>query len=124
MTTRGEWEEKLSSMWTSQLGFDNEYARAKLNIRLPGFRGQGGVSNPSSTSETREADINAKINLVGLYWRNELTMDEERLVLRPSLRFDHFSATRENFVAPRFSTSYKTRPDRTLSFSIEFIISL
>ncbi|MBC7741546.1 MAG: TonB-dependent receptor [Bdellovibrionaceae bacterium] len=106
LTTRGEWEYQATPAWQSQLGFDNQYAHTNVNLRLPIARSSGGVGNPISTAEKREAIINQKTTNLGFYWRNQIALDERWDVL-PSLRVDRFSVTKETFLLPRLAFRYK-----------------
>jgi hypothetical protein len=106
LTVRGEFEKKFSDRWLTQIGFDNNYAKSQVNLKLPLTTSDGGVRNPISTGAKREANIDGKINNIGLYFRNDLALNE-KLSLQPGLRFDRFSQTKESFLLPRFAAKYK-----------------
>ncbi len=106
LTTRAEFEKKLTKEWLTQLGWDNEYSHAKVNLKIPVNRSEGGVNNPISTGEKRAAEVEAHVNDIGLYSRNEYALTDQ-LTLLPGLRYDYFSQTKESFLLPRFAAQYK-----------------
>ncbi len=105
LSAKGEWEKKWRENWTTQLGFDNTYDKAKVTLRLPSPSGEGGITNPISSSEIKENDIAKGLNNVGLYWRNEITTGE--LTSIPSIRADSFNLTKEKLLSPRLGFRYK-----------------
>lgn len=105
-SVRGEWDQKFSSVWNSQFGFDNQYLQTKVDFKLPVFNGSGGVSNPISTAPVKDASVSAKLSDIGLYWRNEVQPSDSKWVYLPSLRLDQFGLTREKFVSPRMAVKY------------------
>lgn len=106
LTVRGEYEKRISPDWLTQIGWDNQYANTQVDLKLPINRSEGGISNPISTGEKREAHIQAQLRNIGFYFRNDYTINE-KLSLQPGLRFDRFSQTKENFLLPRFAAKYK-----------------
>lgn len=106
LTARGEYEQRLSPQWLSQVGFDNSYSWAKVKLRLPTPSGEGGVSNPFSSSEIKNLDTKANDPNVGLYWRNEIKPSESAWTYIPSLRFDRFKTSKENLLSPRLTIRY------------------
>lgn len=108
LTTRGEWKEEVNSLWTSYLGFDNEYNRATVNLRLPVIDNAGGVSSPFSSGAIREVNVTGKNSLTALYWNNDyLIKADQRWLLQPGLRWDRFQITSENFLMPRMALQFK-----------------
>jgi hypothetical protein len=105
-SVRGEWDQKMSSEWNSQLGFDNQYLQTKVDFRLPAVSGSGGVSNPISSAPVRDASVSAKLSDIGLYWRNEIQLSESKWNFMPSIRADQFGLTRERFLSPRLAGKY------------------
>lgn len=105
LTTRGEWEKKWTSAWTTQTGFDNEYSQTRYSTRLPSPSGEGGVSDPFSSSEIRETEVKGKTNDIGLYFRNEYVVGNWTAL--PSVRADAFSQTKEKLLSPRLGFRYK-----------------
>lgn len=106
LTTRAEWEYQVNSQWKSQLGLDDELQKADVDVRVPIRREEGGISNPISTSEKREAHIQGEFHNTGLYWKNKYAVLSNWDVM-PGLRFDRFSQTEETFLLPRLSTQYR-----------------
>ncbi len=105
LSTKGEWEKKWRENWTTQLGFDNTYDKAKVTLRLPSASGEGGITNPISSSEIKENDIAKNLSNIGLYWRNEITTGD--LTSIPSIRADSFNLTKEKLFSPRLGFRYK-----------------
>ena len=105
ITTRGEWENQTTDKLNLQTGWDNYYSTADVDFKIPIQRGAGGISNPVSSGSDRIASIQkSKVNNLGLYSRLEYKIDQLKLI--PSLRFDRFSQTKENFLLPRFAAQY------------------
>lgn len=113
-SVRGEWEQKLSPNWMSQWGFDNQYSQTKVDLKLPVFSSSGGVSNPISSSQVRDASISARNSNIGLFWRNEWTPENSFTTVIPSLRLDQFGYTKEKLVSPRLALKYQWSPSLLL----------
>ncbi len=107
LSVRGEWDQKMNSLWTTQLGFDNVYTQSNVDLRLPYFNNEGGVSNPFSSSVLRDVNVSNKQANIGMYWRNEITPEQSAWTYLPSLRGDYFSTTKEKFLSPRLGARYK-----------------
>ncbi len=105
-STRSRWEHVLNDKMQFNLGWDNLYSVADVKIRIPVRSSSGGVGNPISSGEIREADVNAKNNNVGLFTEMEYKPTPELKVI-PGLRADYFSLTKESFVLPRLAAQYK-----------------
>jgi outer membrane receptor protein involved in Fe transport len=106
ISVRGEYEKKLNDSWLSQLGVDYQRADAKVDLKVPLTRGDGGVRDPVSGGQQVQAQIKDISHEVGLYSRNDYVINE-KLSLQPGLRYDYFSATKESFALPRFAAKYK-----------------
>jgi hypothetical protein len=110
LTTRGEFDWKAAPAWTTQLGFDHLYTVSNVAFNLPLTLTEGGVSNPFSAGESRQATLeNVRLRQLGLYWRNELRPgggDGAWSVL-PGIRTEWISATREFIVLPRLATKFQ-----------------
>lgn len=118
ITTRGEWENQFSDQILQQLGWDNYYSTANVDLKIPIRRGTGGIDNPVSAGDDQIAKIrNSKINNLGLYYINQYKINT-RLKLIPNLRIDRFSQTKETFILPRFSTQYNLDDFRFYKFAI------
>lgn len=115
LTARGEYENKVSDTWLYQVGFDNSYSTAKVNLKLPTPTGEGGVNNPISTSEVKSLSTTGKINLLGLYFRNELNYFSTTFI--PSIRYDRYNSTKEDLISPRFAIRKYYDPSLLLKFS-------
>lgn len=107
LTLRGELEKKLTESWLAQIGVDHQTSDAKVELKIPLTRGDGGVQDPISAGEEREAQIKLVSHDFGLYSRNDYRVND-RLSLQPGLRYDHFSITKESFLLPRLAAKYKT----------------
>jgi hypothetical protein len=105
MTVRGEWQKTFSENLTSQFGFDNQYSRGAVEVRLPSFQNAGGVNDPFSSGELQEVTSDYRIANLGLYNRNEIKRGQTTYV--PSLRFERYTLTEENFVLPRFAVNHQ-----------------
>jgi outer membrane receptor protein involved in Fe transport len=107
LTARGEFEKKMfSDKWLMQLGLDNQYSNTQVDLKLPINRSEGGISNPISTGEKRQARIQSKTNNIGLYFRNDVALTEQ-FSLMPGVRYDRFGRTKETFLLPRLAAKYK-----------------
>lgn len=107
LSHRAEYEQKMNSLWTSQWGADLNLIWFDLGVKIPSTFSSGGVSNPISSGELREAQLEGRNQNLGVYWKNELkTSDESKWTYLPGLRLDHYSVTKENLFQPRFSSKY------------------
>lgn len=112
VSLRGEFEHKFSDNWISQLGIDTTWSDIKVDLRLPSPSGAGGVNNPLSSSEVRSLDTRTQELNTGLYWRNEWRGTDNWTYI-PAIRYDNFSSTKENLVAPRLTV--RKQIDESLS---------
>lgn len=115
LTARGELEKRFSEQWTAQWGFDNRYTWANVNILVPDTYSEGGIFNPFSTGELKQASIHQTYKNVGIFWRNEVKPEGTRLTLIPSLRGEHFSSTGETLALPRLASRYALTESLTLT---------
>lgn len=106
LTLRGEFEKKLTESWLAQVGVDHQTSDSQVDLRIPVLREDGGVRDPISSGEQREAQVHVVTHEVGLYSRNDYAINSQ-FSLQPGLRFDSFSATKENFLLPRLAAKYK-----------------
>jgi hypothetical protein len=106
ISVRGEYEKKLTEAWLSQLGIDYQRTDAKVELKVPLTRGDGGVQNPISGGQEVQAQIKDISQEIGLYSRNDYALSSQ-LSVQPGLRFDYFSSTKESFALPRFAAKYK-----------------
>ena len=110
LTTRGELDWKVLPEWNTQIGFDHLYTVSDVDFRLPYTLSEGGVSNPFSAGEARQASVqDVPLRQVGLYWRNELRPGgaEGAWSVLPGVRTEWISATQEFIVLPRLATKYQ-----------------
>lgn len=105
-STRSRWEHKINSDSKIKLGWDNIYSNGQIKIRLPVQSGSGGINNPVSSGETREADINIKSNSPGFFSELEYQANL-KLKIIPGIRADYFSLTKEFYILPRLALQYK-----------------
>ncbi len=110
LTTRGEVEREMSDRWTAQWGFDNAYSWARVDLLLRDAFSDGGVGNPFSSGELRQAGVNGKQVRIGAYWRNEVKLSP-RWTLLPSLRLEtvrsNSNNVREFFPLGRLASRYQ-----------------
>lgn len=106
LTLRGEWDQKFTKDWSSQIGIDNQYYQARYNVRLPAGRSETSQT-PFSASEIREVEGQSNINNIGTYWRNEWNPEGSKWTYLPSLRHDYFNLTKEHRISPRLGARYK-----------------
>jgi hypothetical protein len=107
LTTRGEWEQEMNSYWKAHWGFDNQYYWSNVDLKLPLFRSEGGVSNPLVTGEVRKVSVQSQIRNVGNYWRNEVTFENSKWTLLPAIRHDRFSLSDQDLFSPRMAARYQ-----------------
>lgn len=104
LSFRGEFEQRYTSEWNSQIGIDNQYGNAKVKIKIVQPRSEGGVSNPFSTGEIKERDVTGKISNIGVYNRHEITSGA--WTYTPGVRLDKFTLTKETFLSPRMAVKW------------------
>lgn len=107
VSLRGEYAVNHSPTWKYQVGFDNFYNRANVDVKLPVLRNDGGINNPVSSSEVRQVSVAVKNNDTALYWRNEINPIESQFTYLPSVRLDRVGLTKEVVLSPRFGARYK-----------------
>lgn len=108
LTVKGELENKLNAQWTHFYGFDNEYYWSSVAAKIPNLVNSGGVSNPISTSTTRQIDLTQADTYASLYWRAKYVPENSQWTFSPQIRNDYFKRTKEQtLLSPRFSTGYK-----------------
>ncbi|MFN7453913.1 MAG: TonB-dependent receptor [Pseudobdellovibrionaceae bacterium] len=112
LTTRGEWEQRISENYLTQTGFDNQYSRGKVEVRLPILRDEGGVNDPFSSSEIREVGVNYRVANLGLYSRHQITQGPWEWV--PSVRLEKYRRPTDLLILPRAAMSYTA--DSTLKY--------
>ncbi len=116
VSLRGDWEKKWidgeSMGWSTELGVDNNYSDADVEVKIPTGRNEGGVQDPFSSGTPRQTDVKARTQNAGVYLRNEITTG--RLTTLPSLRADSFSRTDEKLLSPRLGFRYQASDDLTL----------
>ncbi len=105
-STRSRWEHQLNDEMQLNLGWDNLYSDADVKIRLPQTSSSGGIGNPISSGEVKEADVRSHSNDIGVFTELEYKPMPELKVI-PGLRADYFSITKESFVLPRLAAQYK-----------------
>ncbi len=106
LSTRGEWDHQIAKNHSWQLGWDNNYSRADVKIKIPLQREEGGVNNPTTAADDRLAEINDfKTNQVGLYARYEYPLLPQMKII-PGIRWDRLSQTKEDFILPRLAAQY------------------
>lgn len=105
-STRSHWEHVFNEQLKLTSGWDNLYSNATVKTRLPVSSSSGGVRNPISSGEVREADVKSRSNNLGVFTELEYKVSPEYKIT-PGLRADYFSVTKENFALPRLAMQYK-----------------
>lgn len=107
LTVRADYEKKQTTLWTYNIGADNTYTWYNVRAKIPATFTEGGVNNPLSSGETRDADVSGKSNIIGVYFRNELkTSEDSRWTYLPNLRVDRYSLLSEIQMQPRLALRY------------------
>lgn len=107
LSARADYEVKYSPLWKTNLGLDTTYSWYTVKVKAPVIYSQGGVSNPLSSAEVRDAEVKGDRNVLGLYFRNEIKPSEvSAWTLLPNLRVDRFSSTKETALQPRLALRY------------------
>jgi hypothetical protein len=107
LTFRGDYEYQYSPLWKLNVGADNMYNWYKIRAKIPSTFSEGGVSNPLSTGDLRDADVSGHSSVVGVYWRNEWKPSENSAwTVLPNVRVDRFSSTKEILPQPRLAVRY------------------
>lgn len=106
ITQRAEIERKLSPVWKSSVGLDNQMRWNRINVKIPSSFEAGGVRTPFSVGELIDTSIERDAFYGGLFWRNEIREAGSRWTLMPSSRLDFFTDTNQVLPAPRFATRY------------------
>jgi len=108
LTARGEIEHRVNPLWTTQVGFDNRYAGARVDLRLRQVYSSGGVSNPFSSGKLNEVTTTGSYANLGLYWRNQWKPEaESRWTVLPSVRSEYYRTTSQVFALPRVAARYQ-----------------
>ena len=100
---RIEYENELLPFWKTYFGIDSE--NTWFNVGVKGlssdFEDEDGVTHIKATTYN-----------TGIYLRNDITAGDT-VTLMPSVRFDHFSATKRFHTMPRLAIRYKASPITT-----------
>ncbi len=111
LSVRADYEYKPSLVYKTNLGLDNEYTWFGVDVRAPRGFSEGGVSNPASSGELRDAHLKGKDNQLAVYWRNEIKPSRDSSwTFLPNLRAARFARTKENFLEPRGTIRYALSP--------------
>jgi hypothetical protein len=107
LTFRGDYEFQANSLWKLNFGTDSLYNWYNIKARIPKTFSEGGVSNPLSTGDLRDADVSGQSNVLGVYWRNQWKPSENSdWTILPNVRVDRFSSTKEVLAQPRLALRY------------------
>lgn len=115
LTVRGEWEQSWSEPFKTYLGFDNSYTKARVDVRAPIRRGEGGVNDPVSSSPLAETSVLARAVNLGFYLRPEYLWRSYKFT--PGFRFDRFSQTKQNLLSPRWAIEKNFSPSLLLKWA-------
>ncbi|MBI1859863.1 MAG: TonB-dependent receptor plug domain-containing protein [Deltaproteobacteria bacterium] len=108
VTPRAEIEHKILASWKSIWGIDSLFNWPTYSFQLPA---SGSGSSPTPKTVTLETP---RIQMAGLYLRNEIAPPETNWTLSPGLRTDYFSSTHETLLGPRFAARYQWSENLTL----------
>ncbi|MFP5518884.1 MAG: TonB-dependent receptor plug domain-containing protein [Bdellovibrionia bacterium] len=121
LTVRGEYAQQVNNHWKTFLGFDNEYNWFLINLRVPRFNSEGGVSDPIDSSTVQEKELDSKDMVAGLYWRNEYQLPAApEWTILPHLRYDYYKQIQEHAVQPRLAARYKLQEYLTLKSGLGY----
>jgi hypothetical protein len=101
LTTRGEISKTWSDLQKTRWGFDNKYSGTDFDISLTPAQGGG---NSNSTEQISIGGYSEQREL-GLYVTHEAKI--QSFVFEPSLRFDAFRPSAENYFSPRGTLRYR-----------------
>lgn len=107
LSHRTEYEQQMNARWLSQWGVDFNLIWFDLGVKIPSTFSSGGVANPLSSGELREAQLSGQNQNLGAYWKNEWKPSEDsKWTYSPGLRVDSLSTTKEVLPQPRLSLKY------------------
>lgn len=107
ISQRTDFSKELSPQYKYFLGLDNQFTWSKVNINLPSIYSIGGVQNPFSVGDEKKYTLTDFNSTLGLYVRQEIKFGENlHWTLLPNFRLDHFTATSETYLEPRFQLRY------------------
>lgn len=119
ITQRSEFSQELSARYKYYVGLDNQFTWSNANINLPSTYSIGGIRNPFSVGDQRKYDISSFESLLGAYIRQEIKLNDlSSWTFLPNFRLDHFTATKETYLEPRFQIRYKIDDSLLLRGSI------
>jgi hypothetical protein len=110
VTTRGQYTKTLADgLWKASVGIDSRFNWTDLDILLPNFVSQGGILNPLSTGETRQASLRGETShQIGVYTNHEIRPGENSpWSITPGLRFDYYENLKAAELSPRLAGKYK-----------------
>jgi hypothetical protein len=108
VSQRSEFSQELSEKYKYFVGFDNQFTWSKVNINLPSTYSIGGVQNPFSVGSEKKYGVTDFASVLGGYIRQEIKFtDDSAWTFLPNFRLDHFTATSETYLQPRFQMRYK-----------------
>ncbi len=111
--TENKWTSSANTQWTSHLGMDHQYSQNKVDLKLPYFQSSGGVSNPVSSSSSKQISINSGLGNYGFYSRNEVQLADSPLTTLPHVRFDYLGLSHQWVVSPRLGARWKASDSLT-----------
>ena len=118
LSVRGDFENRVSTRYTYNLGVDNIYTWFNVDVRVPDTFEEGGVSNPLATGDLRDAEVTGKDNFLGLYFRNEIKpVEDSRWTFLPSIRLGRFARIDENVIEPRLAIRFQPNDSLTYRFA-------
>jgi hypothetical protein len=119
VSQRSEYSKEDSNNYKYYVGLDNQFVWSDVLINLPSSYSVGGVPNPFSTGDKKKYGISDFESVLGVYIRQEIkTSKDSPWTYLPNFRLDHFSATKETHLAPRFQLRYKVDESLLLRGSI------
>jgi hypothetical protein len=108
VTHRSEYSQETSAYYKYFVGLDNNFTWYKVSVNLPSVYSVGGVQNPFSTGDNKKYSVTDTESTLGAYLRQEVKTDAASpWTYLPNFRLDHFSATNETYLEPRFQIRFK-----------------
>ena len=100
---RAELKTKLSETYTNYIGLDSQQLTYTVGLKFPRRDDDTGTTN----NEVFLTEIEDQDSQNAIYTRNQITLMNEKLIVSPNARLEHFSRTDETYLMPRFSMAYK-----------------
>lgn len=109
---RSEWKQEWTPNITTFLGTDSQLSNFRADVDLPAgsFPNAEGEPTPLALRDTIQKTIHEDYYELGFYLRTNVTTDDQKWLLSPNVRFEHFSLTGSNHLEPRFEITRTINP--------------